>query len=213
MPVSIRVAVVDDHPLFRAGVMQTLAETEGLQVVGVGATGADVLRIAQDHLPDILLLDVNIPGGGIEAAASVAELCPFVKVVMLTVSERDDHVTAALRAGARGYVLKGVSGPELLNTLLSVQGGNSYVSPALAARLLSQIRRPAVPPLARTGTDLTNREDEVLCLVSAGKTNKEIARELDLSEKTVKHHMTNIMQKLQVRNRVEAVLASRRELG
>jgi two-component system nitrate/nitrite response regulator NarL len=211
MPDSIRIVLVDDHPLFREGVARTLGTEADFEVVGQGVGADDAIQLTRDILPDVVLLDISMPGGGIEAARQIAIACPVVKIVMLTVSEHDDDVVAALQAGARGYILKGVSGPELVRIIRAVEQGESYVSPDLAARLLVEIRRTdathrdAYDPLSA----LTAREEQVLKLLSRGLSNKEIGRELDLQEKTVKHYMTNILQKLQVRNRVEAALMAR----
>ena len=207
-PDPIRVAVIDDHPLFREGVAHTIHSSKVLAVVAEGACADDAIRIARDALPDIMLLDVSMPGGGIEAAQAISQVCPVVKTIMLTVSESEEHVAQALAAGARGYVLKGTSGPELINTVRAVSRGESYVSPGLAARLLTIAKRPPTA-VAQDGDlpELTKREEDILDHVARGMTNKEIARSLNISEKTVKHYMTNIMQKLHVRNRVEAVLA------
>jgi DNA-binding NarL/FixJ family response regulator len=207
----LRIAIIDDHPLFREGVVHTLRSARVLDIVGEGATADDAVRIAKQELPDILLLDVSMPGGGIEAARSIARVCPIVKMIMLTVSESEDDVAQALEAGAKGYVLKGTSGSELLKTMFAISRGESYVSPGLAARLLTHhvVRQePAQPPAL---PELTEREAQILAQVAKGLTNKEIARALSLSEKTVKHHMTNVMQKLQVRNRVEAAIMFRKQ--
>jgi DNA-binding NarL/FixJ family response regulator len=159
----------------------------------------------------MMLVDITMPGGGIEAVRSISQNRPLVKVIMLTASERQDDVAAALEAGARGYILKGIGGGDLVNVLRSIHRGESYVSPGLAARLLTQLRRrPTEAEADDELADLTVREEEILGHVSAGLTNKEIAIRLGISEKTVKHYMTNIMQKLQVRNRVEAVMTARR---
>lgn len=211
----IRIAVVDDHPLFREGVAFTLDTAGGFEVVGQGASAADALKIVSQERPDIILLDVSMPGNGIEAARTISAMAPEVLIIILTVSESEEHVAAALQAGARGYVLKGSSAQELVRTVRAVREGDSYVSPGLAARLLTQMKQQQNTDNvhALRGDDvaeLTAREDEILGFVSRGLTNKEIASRLALSEKTVKHYMTNIMNKLQVRNRVEAVLASRR---
>lgn len=205
---TLSVAVVDDHPLFREGVAHSLRMQPGITVVAEGATAADALAIAAD-LPDVMLLDVSMPGGGIAALQGIAAAFPVVKVVMLTVSEDEEDVTAALRAGARGYVLKGVAARELVGIVRAVAAGEVYVTPALATSLLVELTSPStrhpVSPLA----DLTERERQIVELVAGGDSNKEIASQLGLSEKTVKHHMTNILQKLQVRNRVEAALIAR----
>jgi DNA-binding NarL/FixJ family response regulator len=204
---AVHVAVVDDHPLFREGVAHSLRTQPGIAVVAEGATAADALAIAAD-LPDVMLLDVSMPGGGISALGRITAAYPVVKVIMLTVSEDEEDVTAALRAGARGYVLKGVAARELVSIVRSVAAGEVYVTPSLATSLLVELTSPAgksASPLA----DLTERERQILELVAGGDSNKEIASHLSLSEKTVKHHMTNILQKLQVRNRVEAALLAR----
>jgi two-component system nitrate/nitrite response regulator NarL len=209
----LRVAVIDDHPLFREGVAATLGADRSMEVVGQGATADEAIQIAQDLLPDVLLLDISLPGGGIEAMREIARLCPYIKVVILTASENEKHVSDALEAGARGYVLKGVGAQELMRTIHAVHQGESYVTPQLAARLLTMMKAPPqhAPPAEADMPALTRREEQILDAVAEGKTNKEIARLLNISEKTVKHYMTNIMHKLQVRNRVEAALVVKRK--
>ncbi len=208
---TIRIAVVDDHPLYREGVVSVLQHAGGFDVVGQGSNGPEAVNIANSHVPDMMLMDITMPGGGIEAVRTISDNRPFVRVIMLTASERQDDVAAALEAGARGYILKGISGGDLVNVMRSIHRGESYVSPGLAARLLTQLRRrPAESDGEEDLADLTVREEEILGHVSSGLTNKEIAIRLGISEKTVKHYMTNIMQKLQVRNRVEAVMTARR---
>ena len=180
-------------------------------MIAEGASADDALRIAKAEMPDIVLLDVSMPGGGVEAARAISNACPVVKVIMLTVSESEEHVHQAMEAGVRGYVLKGTSGVELISTLRAVARGEYYVTPRLAARILALSKRPAKAPEADgSNPDLTKREEQILDRVARGMTNKEIAKDLQISEKTVKHYMTNIMQKLQVRNRVEAALVFKR---
>jgi two-component system nitrate/nitrite response regulator NarL len=211
MTSPIKVAVVDDHPLFREGVANTIQRSGTVQLVAEGETAEDAIQIAKAHLPDILLLDVSLPGGGVEAARVIAKACPAVKVVMLTVSESEEHVQQAMAAGVHGYLLKGTSGAELINTLRAVARGEYYVTPTFAARILAHSRRPQKPPVReQPDTDLTKREEQILGRVADGLTNKEIAGALHISEKTVKHYMTNILQKLQVRNRVEAAMHYRK---
>jgi len=204
----IRVAIIDDHPLFRAGVVTVLMGEEGIEVVREGATAADALRIAQEVLPDVMLLDIGVPGGGVEAAASIARACPDVRTVMLTASENEQHVMSALQAGARGYILKGSSGQEVVEAVRAIAKGDSYMAPNLAARLLIN-RGKQVETVKDSTRSLNSREEEVFAFVVRGRSNKEIARALNCTERTVKHHMTKIMQKLNVRNRVEAVLKFR----
>jgi DNA-binding NarL/FixJ family response regulator len=203
----IQVVIVDDHPLFREGVAHILEATQGFEVVGQGSSAEEALRLATTLLPDMMLLDITMPGGGIAAARSVAAACPVTKIVMLTGSEQEEHLMAALKAGARGYILKGIAARELISILRAVCAGDVYVSPTLAASLLLELTGAA--PSARGSSpldELTEREHQILERVADGKSNKEIGQDLHLSEKTVKHYMTNILQKLQVRNRVEAAL-------
>jgi two-component system, NarL family, nitrate/nitrite response regulator NarL len=209
---SIRVAVADDHPMFRAGVIQTLKIARGFDVVGEGSNAAEAVQLANDLRPDVILLDLNMPGGGLEAAAEIARSCPEVRVIILTVSELEENVASSLQAGVRGYILKGSCGSELTRVVQMVCDGESYVSPGLAARLFTQQRQKAKPAGDEQLSELTSREREIMDQVSRGLTNKEIARNLSLSEKTIKHYMSNIMQKLRARNRVEAVLNMRRKI-
>jgi two-component system, NarL family, nitrate/nitrite response regulator NarL len=215
MTEKIRIAVIDDHPMLRAGVAHTLRAEPDFEVVGEGGSASDALRIARDELPDIMLLDVSLPGGGIEAAQAIASACPVVKVVMLTVLQNEESVSAALQAGARGYILKGISGPDFVRTVRDIDRGENYVSPSLAARLLAAAKsKNADRDLdANPLSALTAREEQILSLVAEGLSNKEVGAQLKLSEKTVKYYMTNILQKLQVRNRVEAALLAQKRVN
>lgn len=199
----IEVLVVDDHPMFRSGVVQSLRLDPGINVVGEGASGDEAVEMAAALGPDLVLLDISMPGGGIEAAARIANLPNAPKVVMLTVSEQDDDVMRALDTGALGYVLKGVSAKELINVVHSVASGESFVSPNLTLRILNCARRKSTPSIISL---LSDQEARIAALVGKGLSNREIASELDVKEKTVKFHMTNIMTKLNVRNRVETAL-------
>lgn len=210
MNTVIRIAVVDDHPLFREGVSSIFSRSERHSVVALGGDADAAVRIAKECIPDVMLVDISMPGGGLEAVRQISEICPAVKVVMLTSSEREEDVSMGLSLGARGYILKGVGARELIDTVDKIYDGGSYVSPALAAQLLIKMKQRKEPgPTPHDITSLTVREEQILRHVTDGLTNKEIARALDISEKTVKHYMTNIMQKLQVRNRVEAALVGR----
>jgi two-component system, NarL family, nitrate/nitrite response regulator NarL len=205
LPNLIRIAVIEDHPLYRAGTIQTLMQTSGIEVIGEGATAADALKIAQELKPDVILLDLHLPGGGVEAIANIVRDCPNVRTIVLTASENEQDVASALAAGARGYILKDSSGSDVIETVQAVVRGNCYVAPNLAARIL--VNKAQIEPVAHDNPhDLTSREREIFALVSQGMSNKEIARRLKRTERTVKHHMTNIMQKLNVRTRVQAVL-------
>ncbi|RUW95002.1 MAG: response regulator transcription factor [Mesorhizobium sp.] len=207
---AIRIAIVDDHPLFREGVTRSLSEIGGFEVVGEGATAQDAERIASTVQPDILLLDISMPGGGLAAVASILADHPTQKIVMLTVSEANADVTKALNAGVHGYILKGVGSRSLADILRNVAAGESYLSPMLSARLLSDVQ--SLQPtngVADRLRQLTGRQTEILRLVAEGLSNKEVALRLELQEKTVKHHMTGVLSKLSVRNRTEAALMMR----
>ncbi len=206
----ISIVVVDDHPLLREGVVRTLDSNEDMQVLAEGSSASDALRLAREHLPDVILLDVSMPGGGLNAAADISRACPIVKLVMLTVSEDEEDVLSAFKAGVHGYVLKGVSGSELAEIVRGVVSGQNYVTPGLAASLLQDAERRTVTSPADPLESLTAREREILQELSTGASNKAIANALHLSEKTVKHHMTNILQKLHVRNRVEAAILAQK---
>jgi DNA-binding NarL/FixJ family response regulator len=207
----IQVAIVDDHPLFREGVVATLDAQPDIEVIAEGASVTDAIRLAGELLPDIILLDISMPGNGLEAVARIAATAPVTRIVMLTASEDEEDVTRALKAGARGYIVKGVSSRELVGILRAIHAGEVYVTPALAATLLFEMT--GASSRSRQGSspldDLTERERQILERVAAGDSNKEIGTSLHITEKTVKHHMTNILQKLQVRNRVEAALMAR----
>ncbi|MER9329847.1 response regulator transcription factor [Mesorhizobium sp. M0152] len=206
----IRIAIIDDHPLFREGVTRSLSEIGGFEMAGEGATAQDAERIVSTVRPDILLLDISMPGGGLAAVANILASHPAQKIVMLTVSETNADVTWALNAGVRGYVLKGVGSRALADILRNVADGESYLSPMLSARLLSdlQSQQPA-NGMADRLRQLTERQTEILRLVAEGLSNKEVALRLELQEKTVKHHMTGVLSKLKVRNRTEAALMMR----
>lgn len=209
----LRVVIVDDHPLFREGVVRVLHAEPDVDVVGQGSTAAEAIQLATDLLPDIIMLDIAMQGGGVAAAQQIAVNCPVTKIVMLTASEAEDDVTAALKVGARAYVLKGVPARELVRILRAVWAGEAYVTPTLAISLLSEMSKPSTEP-NRPGSvmgELAERERQILERVAVGASNKEIGAQLHLSEKTVKHYMTNILQKLQVHNRVEAALLAQKE--
>ena len=182
---NIHVLVADDYPLFRDGVVQTLEKEPGIVIVGQAGDGKEALQKTRELLSDALLLDITMPiQNGLSAAAAISTACPATKIIMLTVSEHEDDLMAAFLVGARGYVLKGVSGKELARVVRFVVSGDVYVSPRLASGLLLEMSKPKSPnPL----DELTEREREILQLVSEGLTNREIGEQLHLSEKTIKH--------------------------
>jgi two-component system nitrate/nitrite response regulator NarL len=202
---SIRIIVVDDHPLLLDGLVATLSADDELEIVATGGDAAAAVRVAREHQPDLVLLDVAMPGGGIEAARQIRVASPATRVVMLTSSENEDDLLTAMDAGAKGYILKGVAGRELRAILKSVHGGEVYVAPGLAYAMIKGLTKPR----PRDPIDaLTTREREVLELVAAGLSNAEIGGRLGLAEKTVKHYMTAILGKLEVGSRVEAALVA-----
>lgn len=205
----LRVLIADDHALFREGLATILSAQADMEVVGQAGTAEEAIRLARELLPEIILLDIDMPGGGLEAARAIADDVPVTKLCVLTASEADDHLVSALKIGARAFILKGVAARELVRILRAVAGGESYVPPALAASLVLEMQAAASSGGSRGNrsmSELTPREREILEGLAGGLSNKEIGAKLFLSEKTVKHHVTNIFQKLQVRNRVEAAL-------
>ena len=200
---TVRIAIIDDHPLFREGVRRSLSEWPDLSVIAEGGSSADAIRIASEMSPAVMLIDISMPGNGLEAIREIARQAPDVRVIMLTVSERNEHVAEALKHGAKGYVLKGIGGEGLADAVRTVANGGTYVAPTLSASLFLQAETRTADEMEQ----LTAREKDVLRLVASGLSNKRIAIALDLNEKTIKHHMTRILAKLGVENRTEAALA------
>lgn len=201
----VRIAIFDDHPLFREGVSRSIAEVGGFHIVCQGATAAEAEAHAAIGQQDIFLLDISMPGGGLEVAAKILARTPSQKIVILTASEADADVARALEIGVSGYVVKGVGAKALAEILRSVAAGERYVSPTLSARLLTDLmhQNKAKTDLV---SQLSEREAGVLKIVAEGLSNKEVAIRLGLQEKTVKHHMTQVLTKLNVRNRTEAAI-------
>jgi DNA-binding NarL/FixJ family response regulator len=207
----IRVLIADDHALFRYGMRAMLGAAPRYEVVGEASTGEEALAMAAELKPDIVLMDLQMSGiNGIEATRQIMGDSPHVGVVVVTMFEDDDSVFAAMRAGARGYVLKGADAEEVLKVVGAVAEGEAHFGPEIAKRLMgffSTPQSPAAPP--RAFPELTEREEEVLSLVAQGKSNQEIARELFLTLKTVRNHASNIFLKLQVADRAQAVIRAR----
>lgn len=213
---STRIGIVDDHAMFRDGLTAILGAEPDLEVVGQGGSAEEALRLVHEFHPDILLLDIDMPGGGLSAAQTISMQAPETKIIMLTASEDDDHLIKALKTGTRAYILKGVAARELLRIIRSVAEGESYVPPSLAASLLLEMHETGSKTHQEENhplRELTSREREILENLASGMSNKEIGQKLFLSEKTVKHYITNILQKLQVRNRVEAALLAQKTAG
>ena len=205
----IRIVVADDHPLYRDGVARALADDPSIEVVGQGEDADSAVALARQHRPDLVLLDLSMPGGGIDALRRIRATDTPPIIAILTVSEEDDDVMRALKAGASGYLLKGIGSRELVAIVKDLARGQTYVSPTLAGRILNAMRDGATRKAPNPIDDLSKREEDILRLVAEGKSNKEVGLALDLQEKTVKHYMTSILQKLHARNRVEAAVIAR----
>lgn len=205
----LRVLLVDDHALFRAGIASLLASRPGMEVVGEAQNGREAVDAARSLLPDIVLMDVHMPEvDGIQATRLISTELPQVKVVMLTVSDQDRDLFEAIKSGAHGYLLKNLEPEELFDYLAGISRGEAPISRAMASKILnefaSQAARPKPQEQSEPGEDLTPREKEVLRLVAAGSTNREIAAALTLTENTVKNHLRNILEKLHLENRTQA---------
>jgi DNA-binding NarL/FixJ family response regulator len=205
---ALRVLIVDDHDLFRAG-LRNLLEDQGLQVSGEAATGADAVRAVRESAPDVVVMDLNMPAmGGVEATRHIASIAPLTRVVVLTISDDDADVMDAILAGACGYLLKSSSIDDLMAGIHAASRGESLISPAIAAKVLQRVRAISPQPeiAAAIRTELSDREIQVLKLIANGKDNGVIAAELHISPKTVKNHISNILMKLQIDNRIQAAV-------
>ena len=211
---AIRVLLVDDHALFRRGIASIVAAERGFEVVGEAANGLEALDRARELMPDVILMDIFMPGAnGLEATRRIKEALPYVKIVMLTVSEENQNLFEAIKSGAQGYLLKKIEPQELFAMLKGVVQGDAPISRAMAAKILREFTHQArrAAPAPRPGADLSPREKEVLELVTQGKSNKEIAVALAITENTVKNHLKNILEKLHLENRVQAATFAIRE--
>ena len=207
---GIRVCVVDKHPLFRDGVILALNSHSNIEVVGYGSTIEDAVLLVLERAPDVVVIDTGILARSMDAIETILQQNPAIGILLLADTAEEQHVYAALRRGVRGYILKGTSSAELLQAVSALGQGQSFISSILAANLLMRSSGPAhyveVKASSSNLPHLTPRERQILCILVQGRSNKEIGNTLDLSEKTIKHHLTNILQKLRVRNRVEAAL-------
>jgi len=210
----IRVLVVDDQELFRRGITMLLAADPGVEVVGEGHDGVEAVELAQASAPDVVLLDVRMPRlSGIEACRAIRELVPSAKIVMLTASDEEGDLYEAVKNGAMGYLLKDSSLEEVNTAVRVVADGQSLISPSMASKLIQEFKQMSRPdrPTQGPALRLTERELEVLRLVARGMNNREIAKDLYISENTVKNHVRNILEKLQMHSRMEAVMYAVRE--
>jgi DNA-binding NarL/FixJ family response regulator len=212
---AIRVLIADDHALFRRGLQMVLEQEADISVVGEAGDGQEAVERAGETMPDVVLMDVRMPKrGGIEATKAIKELMPHIKILMLTISDEEADLYDAIKAGATGYLLKEVSIEEVGNAIRSVQTGQSLISPSMASKLLSEFAtmvKRADEKQAAPQPRLTDREMEVLKLVAKGRNNRDIAKELFISENTVKNHIRNILEKLHLHSRMEAVVYAVRE--
>ena len=205
---ALRVLIVDDHDLFRNG-LRNLLEQEGVHIVGEAGDGPEALKIVRDTAPDVVVMDLNMPVmSGVEATRHICASAPLTRVVMLTISDQDNDVIDAILAGACGYLLKDSSIQELMAGIRAAAQGESLISPAIAAKVLQRVRASSTQPEIEKSirAELSDREIEVLKLIANGKDNALIAAELHISPKTVKNHISNILMKLQIDNRIQAAV-------
>jgi DNA-binding NarL/FixJ family response regulator len=204
----LRVLLVDDHDLFRTG-LRNLLEEHGLAIVGEASNGLEAVRLVRELTPDVVVMDLNMPGiSGVEATRQVTSFAPLTRVIVLTISDQDEDVMNAIVAGACGYLLKDASMDDLIKGIASAAVGESLISPHIAAKVLQRVRSTAADTegAETIRAELSDREIEVLKLIANGKDNAQIARDLVISPKTVKNHISNILMKLQIDNRIQAAV-------
>ncbi len=207
---AIRVLIADDHPVFRSGLQTLLASVPETEVVGEVSTGEEAIAQAATLQPDVILMDLHMPGqNGIEATRAILRVSPHIGVLVLTMFEDDDSVFAAMLAGARGYLLKGADQAEIVRAITVISHGEAIFSPAIARRLTHYFAMLGNASLPQAFPELTEREREVLTLIAQGRNNAEIAARLVLSQKTVRNHVSNIFNKLQVADRAQAIIRAR----
>jgi DNA-binding NarL/FixJ family response regulator len=207
---TIRVLIADDHAAFRSGLRALLATAADIEVVGEAASGVDAVAEAERLQPDVVLMDVNMPGiDGVEGTRRIVDASPHVAILVLTMHDDDETVFEAVRAGARGYLLKGAQRVELVRAIRAVASGEAIFGPGVARRLMAFFARPAPRVDSAAFPELTDREREILELIAQGRSNADITASLVLSPKTVRNHVSNIFAKLQVRDRSEAIVRAR----
>jgi two-component system NarL family response regulator len=216
-PEAIRTLIVDDHALFRRGLEIVLVSESDIEVVGQAGDGAEAVQKAAESVPDIVLMDVRMPrSSGIQACRAIKDAAPSAKIIILTMSDEEEDLFEAIRAGASGYLLKDIPLDEVAEAVRAVHGGQSLISPSMAGKLLTEFatlakRDQDQPPQQLPAPKLTDREMQVLKLVARGMNNRDIAKELFISDNTVKNHVRNILEKLQIHSRMEAVMVAVRE--
>jgi DNA-binding NarL/FixJ family response regulator len=213
----IRTLIVDDHALFRRGLEMVLECEADIELVGEASDGEEAVSKADESLPDVVLMDIRMPrSSGIEACRAMKDVAPSTKIVILTISDEEEDLFEAIRAGASGYLLKDIPLDEVADAVRAVHGGQSLINPSMAGKLLTEFaalarRDEEEPPQRLPAPRLTDREIQVLRLVARGMNNRDIAKELFISENTVKNHVRNILEKLQIHSRMEAVMVAVRE--
>jgi DNA-binding NarL/FixJ family response regulator len=214
MSEPLRILLADDHVLFRTGVATVLASRLDMEVVGEARDGLEAIALARETMPDIILMDIAMPRcSGLEATRQIKREMPYVKVVIITVSDNDEDLFEAIKCGAQGYLIKDLKTHQLFEVIEGVVRGEAFLSGVIAARILQEFQRPAEDVVRRSEAiePLTGREIEVLGLVVEGRANREIASALVISESTVKNHLRNILGKLHLRNRIQAAVYAVRE--
>jgi DNA-binding NarL/FixJ family response regulator len=207
---TVRVLIADDHPLFREGMRGRLDRVADVAVVGEAASGDEAVELAHKLEPHIILMDIKMPGlNGIEATREIQRANPQIGILVLTMFEDDDSVFAAMRAGAKGYLLKDSGGEGVVHAIRAVASGEAVFGAGVAERIIGYFSAPRAAAPQRAFPELTEREEEVLSLVAQGRSNREIARQLFVSLKTVRNHVSNILLKLQVADRAQAVIRAR----
>ena len=210
----IHVLIADDHALFREGIRAILKPVPDIEIIGEAGTGEEAITLASDLKPDVILMDIQMPDiNGVEATQHITKTQPNVGIIIVTMLEDDDSLFSAMRAGARGYVLKGADKAEMLKSIRAVAEGEALFGPGIAARLLNFFRDKPIHPKSKPSSavfaELTDREREILDYIARGDTNTEIAEQLTISLKTVRNHVSNIFNKLQVTNRAQAAIRAR----
>lgn len=210
---DVAIAIVDDHPLMMEGLAAVLARRPGIAVAGAGRAAEDVVTLATANRLDAIVVDLNMPGDIFQAIADTRKAAPATRIIVFTASTSTDHAIRALDAGAGGYVLKGSPASDLFEAIEVTGRGEIYITPSFATKVISALQSRALERRAVQAARLSVREEQIVRLLLCGKQNREIARDLSLSEKTVKGYMTNLMTKLHARNRLEVVIAAQRLQG